>query len=63
MNDKENEWAFRTDFFFEFEEGNIDGIDDSCPLKIYSIDRKYITLVPDKDFDIDKYKEEKKKRK
>ena len=54
MEDKENEYIWKGEFYFEYEAGNLDGA-DSYALKIDHVDCKEITFVVDEEFDSDKF--------
>ena len=56
MRRKMFKYVWEKEFYFEFEEGNMDGA-DSIPLKVLKVDKDFITLIEDKDFDEDQFYE------
>ena len=56
LEDKENEYYWKDEFYFEYEAGNMNGC-DSYALKIDHVDCKEVTFVVDKEFDSDKFYE------
>ena len=51
LEDKENDWVWEHDFYFEYEVGTEESIGDSYPLKILKVDCEEVTFIVGRDLE------------